>query len=199
MRKGAARSPANSNPMTDEELIRLIAHQDATAFREFYDRYSGPLFAYLCRLLGDAHGAEDVLSEAMIAVWREARHFRGECRPRTWLYRIARNRAVEVLRHHEVRKKREVSLDGEFQEASVHPHAAVVDRVALEGALEALPPHQREAVELAFLHGLDYREIARITGVPVNTVKTRVYWAKRKLRRLVGEVKTEEAASDGSR
>lgn len=163
--------------MTDRELLRLVAQGDATAFREWYDRHSGPLFAYLFRLLRDAHLAEDVLSETMLTVWTDARRYRGDSSPRTWLYAIARNKATDRLRQRapwplELLGERRV--DGETERVDT--------RVAVEEALKRLPPDQREVVELAFFHGFAYEEIARIVRCPLNTVKTRMFLAKQKLR-----------------
>ncbi len=177
--------------MTDEELVRLIAQKDPTAFREWYDRHSRALYGYLYRLLGDAHAAEDVLSEAMFAVWTEARRFRGECQPRTWLYRIARNKAVEWLRR---AASTDHAADDDRTRTPDHERADV--RLTVEQALKTLSPEQREVVELAFFHGLAYEEIARIMGCPLNTVKTRMFWAKRKLRRALGLPEPEESAEE---
>lgn len=163
--------------MTDRELLRLIAQGDATAFREWYDRHSGPLFAYLFRLLGDVHLAEDVLSETMLAVWTDARRFRGDSSPRTWLYAIGRNKATDRLRQR-IAWPLEV-LDGQRTDAGTDE---VDTRVAVQQALERLPADQREVVELAFFHGFAYEEIARIMRCPLNTVKTRMFLAKQKLR-----------------
>ncbi len=176
--------------MTDRELLRLIAQGDTTAFREWYDRYSGPLFAYLLRLLGDAHLAEDVLSETMLTVWTDARRFRGDSSPRTWLYAIGRNKATDRLRQR-VAWPLEV-LDSQRTDG----HADRVDsRVAVEQALQRLPRDQREVVELAFFHGCSYKEIARIMRCPANTVKTRMFLAKQKLRAYLGG--TQEAGEAG--
>jgi RNA polymerase sigma-70 factor (ECF subfamily) len=175
--------------MTDEELLRLIAQKDPTAFREWYDRHSRSVYGYLYRLLRDTHAAEDVLSEAMFAVWLEAARFRGECRPRTWLFRIARNKAVEWLRRRSATRE---DLDGEARESGTRGHEETDLRLTVEQALEALPREQREVVELAFFFGFPYEDIARILGCPVNTVKTRMFWAKRRLRDALGPVEERE-------
>jgi|FaiFalFF_MnMetaG_3_1042247.scaffolds.fasta_scaffold17899_2 RNA polymerase sigma-70 factor (ECF subfamily) len=163
--------------MTDRELLRLIAQGDATAFREWYDRHSGPLFAYLYRLLRDVHLAEDVLSETMLTVWMDARRYRGDSSPRTWLYAIGRNKATDRLRQRAAWPLEAVDGQGAGNVAE-----EVETRVAVEDALQRLPPDQREVVELAFFHGCAYEEIARIMRCPVNTVKTRMFLAKQKLR-----------------
>jgi len=178
--------------MTDEELLRLIARKDPTAFREWYDRHSQSLYAYALRLLRDPQAAEDVLSEAMLAVWFEAARFRGDCQPRTWLYRIARNKAIELLRR---RPADPLPLTDGVCGPWERDQERVDLRVTLEQALHALPPDQREVVELAFFHDLPYQEIARILDCPVNTVKTRMVCAKRKLRHALSP--SEEAESEG--
>ncbi len=182
--------------MTDQELLQCIAQKDPTAFREWYDRHSGALYRYLVRLLGDAHAAEDVLSEAMFAVWTDARRFRGECHPRTWLYRIARNKAVEWLRR---RPEVAFALEDGADPVQERDHERADLRVALGQALAGLPREQREVVTLAFFHGLSYEEVARVVGCPVNTVKTRMFWAKRKLREALerGDQERERARGDG--
>jgi RNA polymerase sigma-70 factor (ECF subfamily) len=124
--------------------------------------------------------SEDVLSETMFTVWKDAPRFRGDSKPRTWLYRIARNKAIDLIRK---RPAAPLSLVGD---SNATARADDVDlRLSLEQALAALSPDHREVVELTFFHGLSYDEIARVVGCPVNTVKTRMFWAKRKLRALL--------------
>src|ERR671938_1935224 len=88
----------------DEELIRRVAEGDDRALSELYDRYSRPVYATGIRLLGDAHLAEELVQDAFTSVWRKAESFESERASfSTWLYRIARNRAVDLDRRRRVR------------------------------------------------------------------------------------------------
>ena len=164
----------------DRELLARVATRDEVAFRRLYDRYATRVFRYALTILGSQHLAEEVVQETMVAVWEGAGSFKGSSRVSTWIFGIARNQA-HALRRRESRGERVPD------EPAVLPDPAerveVQDRVL--AAVEELPPEQREVVFLAFYEGLSYREIARILGVPEGTVKSRMYFAKRKLREVL--------------
>jgi len=164
----------------DRELLSRIATGDEAAFKRLYARYADRVFRYALTLLRNRHLAEEVVQETMVAVWNGARTFRGTAQVSTWIFGIARNQA-HALRRRESRGERVPD------EPAVLPDPAerveVQDRVL--AAVEELPPEQREVVFLAFYEGFSYREIARILGVPEGTVKSRMYFAKRKLREVL--------------
>ena len=164
----------------DRELLSRIATGDEAAFKRLYARYADRVFRYALTLLRNRHLAEEVVQETMVAVWRGAGSFKGGSLVSTWIFGIARNQAHALLR-------REARGAREPEESLVLPDPAeglhCRDRVL--AALEELPPEQREVVVLAFYEGLSYREIGRLLGVPEGTVKSRMYFAKRKLREVL--------------
>ena len=139
-----------------------------------YDRYSSIVYAVALRVLGDTAAAEDVMQEVFMRLWRSPETFdasRGSLGP--WLAVIARNRAIDVLR------KRHPETDIEDVVVSVEPDmAGEAERArALEkvrGALGAMPPARRSALEMAYFEGLTHTEIAAKTGEPLGTIKTRI-------------------------
>lgn len=161
----------------DRELISRVAAGDEAAFRQLYERYGDRVFRYALTLLRNLHLAEEVVQETMVAIWRGAGSFKGGSRVSTWIFGIARNQAHALLR-------REVRGERVPEEPLTLPDPA--EAVEREGrvlsALAELPPDQREVVVLAFYEGLSYREIASLLGVPEGTVKSRMHFAKRKLR-----------------
>jgi len=164
----------------DRELLSRVAAHDEAAFRRLYERYADRVFRYALTLLRNRHLAEEVVQETMVAVWQGAGSFKGGSRVSTWIFGIARNQAHALLRREE-RGAREA------EEPLVLPDPAegVHRRDRVLAALEGLPPEQQEVVVLAFYEGLSYREIGRMLGVPEGTVKSRMHFAKRKLREVL--------------
>ena len=171
---------AHSDP-SDELLVRRIKRQDREAFAELYQRYNRPLLAYLRRLVGDPAVAEELFQDLFLTVWKDAGRFRGRASVRTWLYRIAHNRAVSWIR-----KKRPEMWD-EFPSMvsdDPAPEAEAMNAAQREQimvALDQLSPDHRAVIELTFYHQMRYREIAQVMGCPVGTVKSRMNYARRRL------------------
>lgn len=158
---------------------------DHAAFERLFRRFERPLYAYFLRATHDAPLAEDLVCETMAAVWRGARGFRGESRASTWIFGIAHHRLAGARR----RQRPHASLEeGELLSANGDPantaeRADVADRI--RRAVETLPAGQRNVVELTFYHGFAYPDIAQILRIPVNTVKTRMFYARKKLHTLL--------------
>jgi RNA polymerase sigma-70 factor, ECF subfamily len=141
---------------------------------ELYDRYSGIVYSVALRVLGDTGAAEDVLQEVFMQLWRNPGLFdssRGNLAP--WLAVIARNRSIDAIR------KRRPETDIEDVVVSVDCDlAGEADRaIAMEkvrGAMGAMPPAQRSALEMAYFEGLSHSEISEKTGEPLGTIKTRI-------------------------
>jgi RNA polymerase sigma-70 factor (ECF subfamily) len=174
----------------DAEIVRQLARGDANALKVLYDRYSTNVFALLARMLGSGAEAEEQLQEVFLVLWREASRYdasRGSLR--AWLYTMARRRALDVIRARGSRPQLGAEEDaaltqrGEHSDetpegsASAHQRAAAVTI-----ALAALPPKQREVLDLAYFQGLSQYEIAARLGVPVGTIKSRVRDAMIRLR-----------------
>jgi RNA polymerase sigma factor (sigma-70 family) len=178
--------------MGDEALVRRVAGGDDRALSELYDRYSRPVYAMGIRLLGDTSLAEELVQDAFTSVWRGAKSFDSDRASfSTWLYRIARNRAVDL---HRRRRVRPVSVgEGPLQAVPGGPEPeAGVDGWDLARALSRLPNEYREVLTLAYFEGLTQREISRRTGVPLGTIKSRTTAAMKRLHRIMTDHLAEE-------
>ena len=183
-----------ANPLeseSDESLLSRLARQDTTALDALYSRYGRTAFALAYRVLGNPEAAEDAVQEAFLAVWRRAGTYqeaRGSAR--AWLLTIVRNRAIDLLRTRESRPKAGAPLEEVGPLASSNGDPAddalrMVEASQVRAALAALPPEQRQAVELAFFSGLTYPEVAAVMNTPLGTVKSRIRLAMERLRRLL--------------
>jgi RNA polymerase sigma-70 factor (ECF subfamily) len=171
--------------MEDEELVGQVAQGDEQALSELYDRYSRPVYATGVRLLRDPHLAEELVQDAFTNVWRGAASFDPKVASfATWLYRLTRNRAVDLDRR---RRVRPVSAGEEpLRNVSGGPEPeASVDLWDVAGALSRISTEHREVLSLAYFEGLSQREISQRTGVPLGTIKSRTTAALKRLRQAI--------------
>jgi RNA polymerase sigma-70 factor (ECF subfamily) len=178
----------------DAELIDLIARGDQEAVRELYRRHGRMVYGIALSICRNASTAEEVTQDVFLRVWTKAATYNTEkARVVSWLGRIARNGAIDALRKARVREGRTSSVDPEESSPDLHPvdPADTVElsrlRQLIRGAVDALPPEHRRALELAFFQGLSHSEIAEKLGHPLGTVKTRIRDALRTLRGKLGE------------
>jgi RNA polymerase sigma-70 factor, ECF subfamily len=170
---------------SDGALIERIVARDETALAAVYDRYAGMLTSVLNRILRDTQAAEEILQDIFFQLWRTAAQFdssRGSLPG--WLAVIARNRAISRLRRHNPAAGEELlenTVVLPFNLESALSQQQLLARV--KGALEGLPKEQRAALELAYFEGMTHSEIARSTGDPLGTVKTRLRSALETLKR----------------
>ncbi|MDQ7028952.1 MAG: RNA polymerase sigma factor [Ardenticatenia bacterium] len=176
--------------MSEEHLICRVATGDRSAFADLYAALSPAVYTYLLRLVGNTGTAEDLLQEVFLAVWQEAARFRGASSVKTWVFRIAHNKAVSWLRQQRPTVPLSPTLSSEHDVEEWGMSAWNIAR--LGEALEHLPPHQRAVIELVFGQELSYAEVATVLGCPVGTVKSRVSYALRLLRHLLRDVATED-------
>jgi RNA polymerase sigma-70 factor (ECF subfamily) len=174
--------------MTDKdlELLRRISCGDKEAFRELYDLTHKKVYFYLYRLLRGRQAAEDILIETYTEVWKGAKNFKGKARATTWIIAIARN-----LGMNELRKFKDHNNIEDFPNLSNgHPQdIEQLDRQRfLKEAMLSLSIKHREILDLVFFHEMTYPEVSEILSIPVNTVKTRVYYAKEALREVLGRM-----------
>jgi RNA polymerase sigma-70 factor, ECF subfamily len=177
----------------DTELIRRMARGETHALRELYTRHARLVYGLAWRILLDNEGAEEICQDVFLRAWEKADTYRSEkAQVRTWLARIARNRAIDHLRRrgsHEARA-RDVWEEMRNAAASAHPDpAAPVEasqlRERVSHAILSLPPEQREALSRAFFQGETHQQIATATGEPLGTVKSRIRAAMLRLRELL--------------
>jgi len=174
-----------TRPPADFDLLRQVAAGDEAAFAELYDLYASLVYNYLLRLVNEPAVAEEILQEVFLAMWRGARGFRAEAKVRTWLLRIAHHQAVSWLR----RKRTVLWPDDELEQETVDSFEEDLAHVwqieQLRGALVRLSPKHRAVIELTFVQGLSYTEIAQVMNCPIGTVKSRMSYALRHMNELL--------------
>jgi RNA polymerase sigma factor (sigma-70 family) len=171
----------------DAELIRRVAGKDRRAFETLYQRYAERLHRYLSRQIQSPELTEEVLDDVMLVVWQSAARYNGTSRVSTWIFGIAHHKALKARARLASRAATTPLLDDEVTGGEGPEDATMrgeLDRLLARG-LAALSPEQRAVVELTFYHGSSYQEIAEITRAPVNTVKTRMFHARRRLAPLL--------------
>jgi RNA polymerase sigma-70 factor (ECF subfamily) len=183
----AASTAKTGDGAGDAVLLQRIAKGDRTAFAELYRRLQRPLFGYLMKLVREREMAEDVLNETLMEVWRQAARFEGRSSVNTWVFSIAHHRAVSRLR-----RKRETSLDAEAA-AAIEDHAPTPDQNAIASDMSRilaelmtrLSAEHREILNLAYYQEFSVQEIADALDLPANTVKTRMFYARQRLKALL--------------
>jgi RNA polymerase sigma-70 factor, ECF subfamily len=189
-RTGCAASPAQAATpeiSLDHMLIERIAGGDRLAMRTLFARHRMPLFRWLVRLVRDESLAEDLLSEVFLDVWRQAASFEGRSSVSTWLLGIARHKALSARR-----RRIDVELDEQIAAAVADPGdnpEVVLQRKnrdeLLRRSLANLSPEHGEVIDLVYYHGKSVKEVAEIVGAAEATVKTRMFYARKKLAELV--------------
>lgn len=174
----------------DAVLLAAIAGGDRVAFDTLYRHYYARLTDFVARILHQHELAEEVVNDTMYAVWTGGARFAGRSRVSTWIFGIAYHKALKRLERE--RRTMADTLDEEFDLADdtdpgLDADAAQLQR-RLETALAQLSPAHRSVVELTFLLEYSYEETAGIVGCPVNTVKTRMFHARARLRKLLSAV-----------
>ena len=170
----------------DEALIGRIARGDRLAMQVLFARHHVRIYRFVLRLLRDEMAAEDVIGDVFLDVWRQASRFEGRSAVSTWLIAIARFKALSLLR-----KRRDDGLDAEtaesIEDTADDPERAVTKQdkgEKLRKCLAGLSPEHREIIDLVYYHEKSVEEVARIVGIPENTVKTRMFYARKKLGEL---------------
>jgi RNA polymerase sigma-70 factor (ECF subfamily) len=170
----------------DETLIGRIARGDRLAMQVLFARHHVRIYRFVLRLLRDEMAAEDVIGDVFLDVWRQASRFEGRSAVSTWLIAIARFKALSLLR-----KRRDDGLDAEtaesIEDVADDPERAVakLDKgEKLRRCLAGLSYEHREIIDLVYYHEKSVEEVARIVGIPENTVKTRMFYARKKLGEL---------------
>lgn len=173
----------------DISLIRRMAARDQSAMNALYARHNVRVFRFLLRLTRIEATAEELMNEVFLEAWRRAASFEGRSSVSTWLMAIAHHRAVSALR-----KRRELPLD-EVTAATIAdvddtPEVTAQKRSKAEvmrACMEGLSPDHRAIIDLVYYHDRSVAEAAEIVGIPENTVKTRMFHARKKLAELMRE------------
>ena len=169
----------------DEVLVRRVAVGDERALADLYDRYAGLVYGTGMRYLGDRETAEELVQDVFTSVWKNAAGFDpARASFATWVYRITRNRATDLIRR---RKARVQTVDNQpFRESGeTDPSGELSRNFDVAAALSRLSPAHREVLVLAYFHGFSQREISDRTATPLGTVKSRTTAALRALREIM--------------
>ena len=173
-----------SHDRSDAELMRAVAANDRRAFQTLYMRHHVPVFRYLMGFLRERGAAEDALHDVFLEVWRKAGTFDGRASVSTWMIAIARFKAIDALRKRRGETAWDERADQRRDEGATPETAAMTgDKArAIARCLDSLSLEHREIVDLVYYHGKTVREVSVIVGIPENTVKTRMFHARRKLK-----------------
>lgn len=171
----------------DDVLIARIAQGDKMAMQVLYGRHHVRVYRFGLRLVRDEQLAEDLITEVFLDVWRQAGRFEGRSAVSTWLLGIMRFKALSALR-----RRKDVELDDEaaasIADTADDPEVTVQKKdtsEALRSCLTSLSPEHREIVDLVYYHEKSVEEVAKLVGIPENTVKTRLFYARKKLASLL--------------
>ncbi|TWF76112.1 RNA polymerase sigma-70 factor (ECF subfamily) [Pseudonocardia hierapolitana] len=188
----------------DEALVRAVVAGAHSALAALYDRYGRRAYSLARRICGDDNLAEDVVQEVFLTFWREPRRFdpaRGGFG--TWILTLVHHKSVDTVRREAAIRRRTVAVVDEAQEWSApgpgadHGALQAMEAGQVRDALSGLPAEQREALALAYFGGYSQREVATLTGVPLGTVKSRMFSGMRRLRGALGPVLREISSDAG--
>jgi RNA polymerase sigma-70 factor (ECF subfamily) len=181
---GNLANPDNTAPSSNERELRLlsrVAQQDREAFKSLYVIYHRRLSRFISRLTSRHELAEEIINDTMWTVWKKAAGFRAASQVSTWILGIAYRQALMTFRRANTHPLADAPIGREAAVAE-DSHALAETREWLDQALAQLPLEQRMVIELTYFLGHSCEEIAAIMDCPVNTVKTRMFYARRKLK-----------------
>ncbi len=179
----------------DSDLVTraILGHEDG--FEELVRRYQRPIVAYIYRMVGDYETALDLTQEVFIKIYNSLGRYRSEYKFSTWIYRIAHNTAIDYLRRHRAAYERGeeqlvIESDGSIYEKPIASPLPTPEeerekselRARIERVVGQIPPAYRELIVLRHAHDLSYDEIAEVTGLPLGTVKNRIFRAREVMR-----------------
>ena len=174
---------------SDETLIGLIADGDKRAMQVLYARHNVRVYRFILRLTGNQSLAEDLVSEVFLDVWRQAEGFEAKSQVSTWLLAIARYKALSALR-----RRTDEHLDDQMaatiEDTADNPETVVGTKnrnMIVQKCLTQLSPAHREVIDLVYYHDKSIDEVAQIVNIPVNTVKTRMFYARKRLARELAQ------------
>jgi RNA polymerase sigma factor (sigma-70 family) len=186
---GNAGSPtpcASSSDADDARLIGQVANGDLRAFELLYRGYFPRLTRFLNRMTHNLQQIEEIVNDTMLVVWKKAPTYNGTCKVSTWVFAIAYRKARKTIDAADDPVDAEPDLrEAEPASQPEQQFSLLQQRQAVDAALDALPLAQRAVVQLTYFHGMGYADIAAVLDCPLNTVKTRMFHARRRLAHLL--------------
>ena len=176
--------------LSDDQIIDAIARQELGALEQFYDRYGKVAFSLAYRILGERGAAEDVVQDAFLSVWRQAKSYRKERgSSKTWLMAVVHHRSIDKLRSN-ASIGPTVPIEDVPEDFGAQPGVWQQVWSSLRGetvrkALERLPAEQKKSIELAYFSGYTQSQIANLMGVPLGTVKGRMRIGLQRLKSIL--------------
>ena len=178
-----ARQLAMQNAVDEHDLLQKIINRDTLAFEAFYKHYYPKLFRFVLRTTRRADNVEELIQETLLLVWEQPERYNHDSKISTWVFGIAYMKSLKSMSK-TARHDEHLDID-ELSETLKDPVGNLAQNMEnqnwLNSALENLSVDQRALIELTFYHGLTYQEIAKILDCPENTVKTRMFHARKKL------------------
>lgn len=172
----------------DRALLEAVARREQAAFRRLHARHSVRVFRFLMRLVQNQATAEELLNEVFLEIWQHADRYEGRSSPSTWMMAIAHNKAVSSLRRRreQTGSADEVAADIPDSDDDPEAHAQKQDKGRIMRAcISVLSADHREILDLVYYQELSVGEAAEVLGIPENTVKTRMFYARKKLSELL--------------
>jgi RNA polymerase sigma-70 factor (ECF subfamily) len=194
--RAAARYGSSRKETSDEVLVGLVAKGDKDAMQILYARHHVRVFRFLMRFVDREQTAEDLVSEVFIEAWRHADRFEARSQVLTWLLAIARHKALSALRKRSAEEVDEDVLEF-IEDPCDDPEVSMqkTERSALlADCLKQLSPAHREIIDLVYYHERTIDDVAEIIGVPQNTVKTRMFYARKRMAELMAARGLDRAA-----
>jgi RNA polymerase sigma-70 factor, ECF subfamily len=179
---GASAADGEAAP-SDDILLMRIATGDRLAMRALFARHRVAVYRWLLRIAGNPASAEDLTSEVFLEVWRNATSFERRSSVSTWLLAIARYKALSALRRRGDEALGDQALI-EIPDGADDPEIALQkkdDAERMREALAALPSNHRQVIDLVYYHGKTIKEVGEVLSIPAATVKTRMFYARRRL------------------
>jgi RNA polymerase sigma-70 factor (ECF subfamily) len=186
---GDASARASASDSSDETLVARIAAGDKLAMQVLFARHRTPVYRWLLRFVGNETVAEDLLSDVFFDVWQQAGRFEGRAAVTTWLLSIARFKALSARRRR-THAELDETIEATVADSADNPEIALQQKSRSElvrTALMKLSPDHREIIDLVYYHEKSVEDCALILGIPAATVKTRLFYARKKLADQVQE------------
>lgn len=186
--QGTLSSPPDVASIEQESwLVERLQQRDLGVFEEFYKSHRPRLRSFIFSIVKDEQSADEVFNDTMMTVWNKIEGFGGRSKLSTWTFTIAYRLALRALKKNKKEiPKEEIEVE-EYADNSFEQNVSDNKiRDALVKAIEALPEAQSTVVKLAYFHDMGYREVAEVLDCPVDTVKTRMFHARRKLKSVLG-------------
>lgn len=172
--------PGSPNELERQLLLRISDH-DRDALREFYELYHPRVFKFVFRLTNSYSLADELANDIMVVVWNKAGTFRGDSKVSTWIFGVAYRQTMRRLS----RKKLPLVSSVDLDTLNADQDDSLEQEDWVRQAMQRLPDAQRITVLLVFYLGMSYEEVAEVADCPVNTVKTRMFHARKKLKSLL--------------